>query len=109
MTPHSYDDSVGVSGGPLFASNVTNLGGLAVRDLYSKIALTTIAIALASIALRPSDGADALAANPQNIAFLNDPGFERAVAFVVNNDCEVAKLPKSNPRHDLVVTCTFGK
>jgi len=80
-----------------------------VPDLYSKITLTIIAIALVSIALRPSGGTDALAANAANVQYRGDPAFENAVAYVVNNYCEVASLPKGKPQHNLQVTCTFSK
>lgn len=78
-------------------------------NLYSKIALLFIAISLTAIALRPMAEGDAHATENPKIDFLGDPAFEKAVAYVVNNYCEVAKIPKSSSQKNLIVTCHFDK
>lgn len=77
-----------------------------MTDLFTKTALTAIAIALCTLALRPAaEIADA--ADIKNLGLTSDPAFERAVVYVVNRHCDVVKRPKGDPKDNLELTCRF--
>lgn len=77
-----------------------------MNDLFTKLALAVVAVALCVLALRPAaETADA--ADIGSLGLKSDPAFERAVVYIVNRHCDVVKRPKGNPASNLELTCRF--